>query len=169
MRAALLGIALVFAAGPALAQEASPWALPAEGSCAPSGGTHVKPGAPPEDATAAPFKTGESFAIDRIAVLERYLPDFLWTNRERFFYEGMRLEIGPCFRDYGAPDFFTAATEQGRGKATLVLERRALGLDGRAAVPSGRDRAGRRATPGCAGSGTCRAATRPPASAARSA
>jgi hypothetical protein len=120
MRAALLAIVLVFAAGPALAQGASPWAVPGEGSCAPSGGTHVKPGAPPEDAVAAPFKTGETFAIDRIAVLERYLPEFLWTNRERFFYEGMRLEIGPCFRDYGAPGFFVAATEQGRGKATLT-------------------------------------------------
>jgi hypothetical protein len=117
MRAVLLATALAFAAGPALA--ADPWALPAEGSCAPSGGTHVRPGAPPEDAVTAPFKTGETFAIDRLPVLERYLPDFMWANRERFFYEGMRLEIGPCFRDYGAPGFFTAATEQGRGKAKL--------------------------------------------------
>jgi Protein of unknown function (DUF1329) len=122
MRAVVLSLALVFSAAPALAQAASPWALPAAGSCAPSGGTHAKPGAPPEDATSSPFKPGETFAIDRLAVLERYLPDFLWTNRDRFFYEGMRLEIGPCFRDYGAPEFFVAATEQGRGKATLAAD-----------------------------------------------
>ena len=81
------------------------------------------------------------FGIDRLAVLERYLPDFLWTNRDRFFYEGMRLEIGPCFRDYGAPDFFVSATEQGRGRRSSP-RRRPLGLDGRAPLPSGRDRDG---------------------------
>ncbi len=119
MRTTLLALTLAFAAAPAFGQAASPWALPAEGSCAPSGGTHASPGAAPEDATTAPFETGDTFAIDRLAVLVRYLPDFIWTHRDRFFYEGMRLEIGPCFRSYGAPDFFRAATEQGRGKAKL--------------------------------------------------
>ncbi len=119
MRATFLVLALAFVAESSLAEPASPWALPAEGSCAPSGGVHVKPGAPAEDATSVPFKPGDTFAIDRLATLERYLPDFLWTNRDRFFYEGMRLEIGPCFRNYGAPDFFEKATEAGRGKAKL--------------------------------------------------
>jgi hypothetical protein len=120
MRSALLALALALFAAPSLAEPESPWKLPAEGSCAPAGGTHAKPGAPAEDAATVPFKVGDTFAIDRLATLERYIPDFLWTNRDRFFYEGMRLEIGPCFRDYGAPDFFTSATEQGRGKATLT-------------------------------------------------
>ena len=121
MRAAFLALALAMAAfaPPSLAEPASPWALPAEGSCAPAGGAHMKPGAPTEDATSVPFKPGDTFAIDRLAVLERYIPDFMWTNRDRFFYEGMRLEIGPCFRNYGAPDFFEKATEAGRGKAKL--------------------------------------------------
>jgi hypothetical protein len=123
MRAAWLGLALFFASSGAAAQPASPWALPSPGSCVPSGGTHVRPGAPPEDATTAPFQTGDTFAIDRLPALERYLPDFVWKERERFFYEGMRLEIGPCFRDYAPPDFFVAATDAGRGKA-------ALGADG---------------------------------------
>jgi len=122
MRAAVLCLHLLLGAAPALAQAASPWALPAEGSCAPSGGTHAKPGAPKEDATSAPFEPGQTFAIDRLPALERYLPDFLWTNRDRFFYEGMRLEIGPCFRNYGPPDFFMAATDQGRGKAMLAAD-----------------------------------------------
>ena len=118
MRGLVVGI--VFGLAASAAQAASPWALPKEGACAPSGGTFAAPGAPAEDATATPFQSGETFAIDRLPVLERYLPGFLWQNRERFFYEGMRLEVGPCFRDYGAPDFFVAATEQGRGKATLA-------------------------------------------------
>jgi hypothetical protein len=116
-----LGTALALAPAAALAQ-ASPWALPAAGSCAPSGGTHVRPGAPPEDAATAPFQTGDTFALERLPSLERYVPDFVWRERERFFYEGMRLEIGPCFRDYGPPDFFVAATDAGRGKATLAAD-----------------------------------------------
>jgi hypothetical protein len=69
--------------------------------------------------SALPFQVGDTLDIERLPVLERYLPDFLWPHRERFFYEGMRLEIGPCFRDYGAPGFFVSATEAGRGKASL--------------------------------------------------
>jgi hypothetical protein len=120
MRVPWLGLVLLFVSTGASAQAASPWTLPVAGACAPSGGTHVRPGAPPEDAVTVPFKTGESFAIDRLPALERYLPDFVWKERERFFYEGMRLEIGPCFRHYGPPDFFVAATDAGRGKATLA-------------------------------------------------
>jgi hypothetical protein len=58
--------------------------------------------------------------MDRMAVLERYLPDFVWQYRERFFYEGMRLEVGPCFRDYSAPDFFQEATRRHGGEARLL-------------------------------------------------
>jgi hypothetical protein len=57
---------------------------------------------------------------DRLATLERFLPDFVWPYRERFFYEGMRLEVGPCFRDYSAPDFFQAATRRHAGEAHLL-------------------------------------------------
>jgi len=116
----VLALALALLGAPAFAQGASPWALPAEGACAPSGGLRAKPGAPPEDVAALPFKTGDTLSIEGLPVLERYLPDFVWPNRERFFYEGMRLEIGPCFRDYGAPDFFIKATDAGRGKAKLT-------------------------------------------------
>ena len=122
MRAFTLGLGLCLLAARAFADAPSPWALPAEGACAPSGGTHLAPGKPAEDATAAPFQPGEGFGIDRLPVLERYLPDFIWTNRDRFFFEGMRIEIGPCFHSYGAPEFFAKATEQGRGKAKLAAD-----------------------------------------------
>jgi len=113
-----LGIVLL--ALPAAAQTGSPWAVPAEGSCVPSGGLRPKPGAPAEDVTTLPFASGDTLDIEKLPVLERYLPEFVWPNRERFFYEGMRLEIGPCFRDYGPPGFFQQATEAGRGKAKLT-------------------------------------------------
>jgi len=118
--ARMILVVLAALAVPALTEAASPWSLPKEGACVPSGGLHAKPGAPPEDVTTLPFKTGDTLTIERLPVLERYLPDFVWPNRERFFFEGMRLEIGPCFRDYGAPDFFDKATEGGRGKAKLT-------------------------------------------------
>ena len=120
MIALRLGLALVLAllaAGPERAEAASPWALPAEGKCQPEGGLRARPG---EDASApVPFRTGDSFEIARLEVLRRFIPKELWQYRDRFFYEGMRLEIGPCFRDYGAPDFYRAATEKFRGQAKL--------------------------------------------------
>jgi len=118
--APILSIALL--APPAFAQGASPWAFPAEGGCVPSGGLRSKPGAPPEDVATLPFAKGDTLDIEKLPVLERYLPEFIWPNRERFFYEGMRLEIGPCFRDYGPPDFFVKATDAGRGKAKLSAD-----------------------------------------------
>jgi hypothetical protein len=120
MRRAVPVLLLALLAAPAFAQGVSPWALPAEGSCVPSGGLRGKPGAPAEDVTSLPFATGDTLDTEKLPVLERYLPEFIWPNRERFFYEGMRLEIGPCFRDYGPPDFFVKATDAGRGKAKLT-------------------------------------------------
>jgi hypothetical protein len=96
---------------------ASRWALPDPGSCSPKGG-RLSPGMP-EDATATPFQTGDVFEVDRLAVLQNYLPGFMWQERERFFYEGMRLEIGPCFADYAPPSFFQEATQRNAGKAKL--------------------------------------------------
>jgi len=131
----LLLAVLVFAAGLASAEEepapasgatgapeppaaaGNPWEVPEEGSCNPRGGPiglTVR-----EDVTAVPFETGDTFEMGRLQILRDYLPEFLWQERERFFYEGMRLEIGPCFRDYSAPAFFQDATEQNVGKARI--------------------------------------------------
>ena len=115
-----LAFALLLAlasSGAGAADAPSPWALPAEGKCQPEGGLRVAPG---EDAAAqVPFHTGDSFEIGRLEVLRRFVPKELWQYRDRFFYEGMRLEIGPCFRDYGAPAFYREATEKLRGQAKL--------------------------------------------------
>ena len=65
MRAVWLGL-LLSASTAASAQTASPWALPVAGACAPSGGTHVRPGAPPLPAHSvkAPTLLGEEIMPD---------------------------------------------------------------------------------------------------------
>jgi hypothetical protein len=95
------------------------WLIPEEGSCAPKGGLLARPSST-EDAAPLPFQPGDVFGMDRIDLLEDYVPEFVWENRERFFFEGMRLEIGPCFRDYSAPSFFSDATAAFEGKARLL-------------------------------------------------
>ena len=127
----LRGIALLAAllvAAPALpegdaAVTGSAWPLPEADACAPSKGLIVGAVGAEQDATVAlPFAPGDALGIDRIEVLRNYVPDFLWEQRERFFYEGMRLEIGACFRDYGPPAFFHEATEKFRGQPRLTEE-----------------------------------------------
>ncbi len=99
------------------AAPASPWSLPPEGSCAPTGGLRGWPVG--EDAPPVPFVPGDVIDFERAPMLESYLPPPLWEHRDKFFFEGMRLEIGPCFRDYGAPGFYRAATEKFAGRATV--------------------------------------------------
>jgi hypothetical protein len=106
---------------PAVAEASGSWPLPAPGACAPEGGLIGGLGGASEDAVAAlPFAPGDVFDVDRMEVLEQFLPDFIWAHRDRFFFEGMRLEIGPCFRDYAPPAFFQEATERFRGEPRLL-------------------------------------------------
>jgi hypothetical protein len=114
LRATALALLWLVAAAPLAA---GPWSLPEPGSCNPKGG-RVAPGKA-EDVTPAPFQTGDVFGVDRLEVLRDYLPAFLFQERERFFFEGMRLEIGPCFRDYAPPAFFRKATEEYGAKTRL--------------------------------------------------
>lgn len=113
-------LVLLALAVPALADgESSPWALPEEGSCNPKGGLIGAAGASPSDAVSVPFDTGDVFDLEQVEVLKNFVPEFIWEHRERFFFEGMRLEIGPCFTDYSAPDFYKQATRANAGKARL--------------------------------------------------
>jgi len=95
-----------------------PWTLPPPGSCA---RTPAAPGAS-ADASAAPFQSGDVFELARLEQLRDYLPPFLWGHRDRFFFEGMRLEIGRCHADYGAPDFYREATARYAGEPRLDAE-----------------------------------------------
>jgi hypothetical protein len=96
---------------------AGPWALPPIDGCAPAGGLRGWPIG--QDAPPIPFSTGDAIALEKAEVIKNYLPVAIWEQRDKFFFEGMRLEIGPCFRDYGPPGFFADATEKFRGKTTL--------------------------------------------------
>ena len=78
------------------AANASPWTIPPEGACAPQGGLTGWPIG--EDAPPIPFEPGDPIDISRLTLLRSYLPPEIWEHRERFFFEGMTLEIGPCFR-----------------------------------------------------------------------
>ena len=49
------------------------------------------------------FKEGDIITLDKIDSLKPYLPAEFWTNRDFFFYEGMRLEVGPFYRSYAPP------------------------------------------------------------------
>jgi Protein of unknown function (DUF1329) len=48
------------------------------------------------------------------------LPDAVWARRDQFFFDGMRLEVGPCFADYSAPDFLRTVAKP--GTARLVTD-----------------------------------------------
>jgi len=66
------------------------------------------PAAAQEDAAVAgpPFQEGDVVTFDQIQKLEPYLPPEFWAHRDFFLYEGMRLEIGPAYRDYSpAPEY----------------------------------------------------------------
>ncbi|MCH2172773.1 DUF1329 domain-containing protein [Myxococcota bacterium] len=67
-----------------------------------------------EDAgSAAPtFQEGDVLSFDDVDKLKPFLPEQVWDNRDFFFYEGMKLEIGPTQFDYSNPKEFTAATER---------------------------------------------------------
>ena len=65
----------------------------------------VKPGAPT-------FQEGDVISLDQAEKLKPFLPPEFWDNRDFFFYEGMQLEIGPSFADYGPPPVYTDATKK---------------------------------------------------------
>ncbi len=99
MRALVVSITLAFAAAPAFAQQAG------------------------EDAVGAPtFQEGDVITLDKIDSIKDYLPPEFWANRDFFFYEGMKLQIGPFHRDYSPSPTYQAATQQFAGQAKIGPE-----------------------------------------------
>ncbi len=73
-----------------------------------------------EDAIGAPsFKQGDVITLDKVDSLKNFLPPEFWANRDFFFYEGMKLEIGPFFADYSPADAYKAATQKFAGKSKI--------------------------------------------------
>ena len=65
------------------------------------------------------FEEGDVIRFEQIDRLRPFLPKPFWDNRDFFFYEGMRLAIGPTQRDYSPSPEFTSATEFYRGQARI--------------------------------------------------
>ncbi|MDB4433500.1 DUF1329 domain-containing protein [bacterium] len=65
------------------------------------------------------FQEGDIIDIDQVDKLRPFLPAAFWDNRDFFFYEGMKLEIGPFQRDYREADVYMNATEKFRGQSRI--------------------------------------------------
>ena len=93
-----LTVALVFAE----VGHADPWAVPPEGSC----GEATEATAAEDAAARPPLVPGQVLSPEDALVLKAYLPPEIWARRDQLLWEGMRLEIGPCHRDYSPPAFY---------------------------------------------------------------
>ena len=128
-RAGLACISLLLvAADPAVDPAADPWRVPPEGAC------KTEPPRLPAwlaDADDAPPLTppapGDVIGYERAAVLQTFLPPEIWEHRERFFFPGMQMVIGPCYRDYSPPGFFQRASEELSPQVRLTAEGRLEG------------------------------------------
>jgi hypothetical protein len=73
--------------------------------------------------TATPsFQEGDVISVDGVDKLKPFLPPEFWANRDFFFYEGMKLEIGPSYRDYSPAEAYAGATEKFAGTAKIGPE-----------------------------------------------
>jgi hypothetical protein len=65
------------------------------------------------------FQEGDVISLEEIQKLKPFLPDEFWDNRDFFFYEGMRLEIGPTQADYPPAEAYAKASERFKGEARI--------------------------------------------------
>jgi hypothetical protein len=62
------------------------------------------------------FQEGDVISYERLEALRPFIPPEFWANRDFFFFEGMRLEVGPFFRDYSPAAEYEAATRRFAGQ-----------------------------------------------------
>src|SRR5574338_1003895 len=80
-----------------------------------------------QDVSGAPFKEGDVIGFDQLDRIEKYLPKEFWDNRDFFFYEGMKLTIGPAYVDYSPAEAYVAATKANSDKVSLGPESSLVG------------------------------------------
>ncbi|UCE86938.1 MAG: DUF1329 domain-containing protein [Deltaproteobacteria bacterium] len=107
----LLALALALGAWSARAE------LPPEDACPTLTGGAGDDGL--EDVGPIAVREGMIVAYGDLFALRRLLPPELWRLRDTFFYEGMRLEVGPCYRRYAVPSFVREATRANAGRARI--------------------------------------------------
>jgi hypothetical protein len=81
------------------------------------------PGGVRADAVEGPpvpdFAEGDVLRYHQIEKLRPFLPEEFWEHRRFFFFEGMKIEIGPFRRDYAPAAAYQAATERFRGESRI--------------------------------------------------
>jgi hypothetical protein len=90
---------------------------PPEGRC-PDVGGGIGPGER-GDSGEPLLREGDVLRLGDLPSLAQLFPEEVWNFREAFFYEGMRMEIGPCHRRYPVADFYRDATARFAGRAKL--------------------------------------------------
>jgi hypothetical protein len=65
------------------------------------------------------FEEGDVIRYLEIEKLRPFLPEEFWDNRAFFFYEGMKIDVGPFQNDYSPAKEYVAATERFRGQARI--------------------------------------------------
>ena len=80
------------------------------------------------DAAPMPLREGMVLKAADLLRISTLLPDEVWANRDAFFYEGMRMEIGPCHRRYRVPAHFSDATERFAARDRSLATRLAVSL-----------------------------------------
>jgi hypothetical protein len=88
---------------------------PAPGTCPPLS----RPTGGHEDASNVPLREGQSLTVADLYALEKLIPSEIWRFRDTFFYEGMRMEIGGCHRDYPPTAAYQKATARHAGTARV--------------------------------------------------
>lgn len=114
--AAFAGALVAVVSAGAWPRAAGAGALPPEGACPVVAGASV---GDMDDAGGVPLREGTALRLGDLALVRQLLPPEIWKYRGAFFYEGMLLEIGPCFRRYPAGEWFETATREHAGKARL--------------------------------------------------
>jgi hypothetical protein len=94
--------------------------LPPEDECPALSG--IPGAAADEDATPFRLREGMQLHFADVLLLGSLLPTEVWRNRDQFFHEGMRLEVGPCHRRYRNAAFFEDATKRFAGQARVDKE-----------------------------------------------
>jgi hypothetical protein len=116
-RSRLLAAALAGSLASLIAAQGAAWELPPEGRCPDFTGAPADDLA--EDIGAPMVQEGGMVGLEQMMALHQLLPPEVWSYREAFFYEGMRMEIGSCHRRYPVAAFYAAATDEFQGRARV--------------------------------------------------
>ena len=74
-----------------------------------------------------PLAEGTVVGHAEVGQLEPYLPAPFWAHRDAFLHPGMKMTIGPAFRDYSPPPVYATASEANRGSASIGPESTLVG------------------------------------------